>query len=139
VTGTEPVDYNTFFGYAGVKIKNENEGTSVPYLGVASRKVEGRMFISAVSRNSAAWTSGLNVNDQLISINGVPVEAAIERMPELTSKKVGDVVVIKVGRDGKLMDFNVTLKANPSIKLVAEIDQNATPVQKAVLKRWAGV
>lgn len=139
VTGTEPVDYKTFFGYAGVKIKNENEGTSVPYLGVASRKVEGRMFISAVSRNSAAWTSGLNVNDQLISINGVPVEAAIERMPELTSKKVGDVVVIKVGRDGKLMDFNVTLKANPSIKLVAEIDQNATPVQKAVLKRWAGV
>jgi predicted metalloprotease with PDZ domain len=139
VTGTEPVDYNTFFGYAGVKIKNENEGTSVPYLGVASRKVEGRMFISAVSRNSAAWTSGLSVNDELISINGVPVEAAIERMPELTSKKVGDVVVIKVGRDGKWIDFNVTLKANPSIKLVAEIDQNATPVQKAVLKRWAGV
>jgi predicted metalloprotease with PDZ domain len=139
VTGTEPADYTTYFGYAGVKIKNENEGTSVPYLGVASRKVEGRMFITAVSRNSAAWTSGLNVNDELISINGVPVEAAIERMPELTSKKVGDVVVIKVARDGKLMDFNVTLKANPSIKLVAEIDQNATPVQKAVLKRWAGV
>jgi predicted metalloprotease with PDZ domain len=139
VTGTEPADYTTYFGYAGVKIKNENEGTSVPYLGVASRKVEGRMFITAVSRNSAAWTSGLNVNDELISINGVPVEAAIERMPELTSKKVGDVVVIKVARDGKLVDFNVTLKANPSIKLVAEIDQNATPVQKAVLKRWAGV
>jgi len=139
VTGTEPADYTTYFGYAGVKIKNENEGTSVPYLGVASRKVEGRMFITAVSRNSAAWTSGLNVNDELININGVPVEAAIERMPELTSKKVGDVVVIKVARDGKLVDFNVTLKANPSIKLVAEIDQNATPVQKAVLKRWAGV
>ena len=139
VTGVEPVDYATYFGYAGIKVKNENEGTSVPYLGVASRKVEGRMFITSVSRNSAAWVSGLNASDQLISINGVPVEAAIERMPELTSKKVGDVVVIKVARDGKLMDFNVTLKANPNMKLVAEVDQNATPVQKAVLKRWAGV
>lgn len=139
VNGTEPVDYATYFGYAGVTVRNENEGKGVPYLGVASRKVEGRMFITAVSRNSAAWAAGLNVNDELISINGVPVEAAIERMPELTSKKVGDVVSIKVGRDGKLLDFNVTLKANPNIKLVAEINPNATPVQKAVLKRWAGV
>lgn len=139
VTGTAPVDYATYFGYAGVTVKNENEGKQVPYLGVASRKVEGRMFISAVSRNSAAWTAGLNVNDELISINGVPVEAAVERMPELTSKQVGDVVAIKVARDGKLLDFNVTLKANPNIKLVAQIDENATPAQKAVLKRWAGV
>ncbi|MGN7205725.1 M61 family metallopeptidase [Pedobacter sp. SAFR-022] len=139
VTGTAPADYATYFGYAGVTVKNENEGKQVPYLGVASRKIEGRMFISAVSRNSAAWTAGLNVNDELISINGVPVEAAVERMPELTSKKVGDVVAIKVARDGKLLDFNVTLKANPNIKLVAQIDENATPAQKTVLKRWAGV
>jgi predicted metalloprotease with PDZ domain len=139
VTGTEPVDYKTYFAYAGVTVKDDNEGKSTPYLGVASRKTEGRMFITAVSRNSAAWTAGLNVNDELLSINGVPVEAAIERMPELTSKKVGDVVNIKVGRDGKVVDFAVTLKANPSIRLVAKIDENATPAQKAVLKRWTGI
>jgi predicted metalloprotease with PDZ domain len=139
VTGTEPVDYKTYFAYAGVTVKDDNEGKSTPYLGVASRKTEGRMFITAVSRNSAAWTAGLNVNDELLSINGVPVEAAIERMPELTSKKVGDVVNIKVGRDGKVVDFAVTLKANPSIRLVAKIDENATPAQKAVLKKWTGI
>ena len=139
VTGTEPVDYKTYFAYAGVTVKDDNEGKSTPYLGVASRKTEGRMFITAVSRNSAAWTAGLNVNDELLSINGVPVEAAIERMPELTSKKVGDVVNIKVGRDGKVVDFAVTLKANPSIRLVAKVDENATPAQKAVLKRWTGI
>jgi len=139
VTGTEPVDYKTYFAYAGVTVKDDNEGKSTPYLGVASRKTEGRMFITAVSRNSAAWTAGLNVNDELLSINGVPVEASIERMPELTSKKVGDVVNIKVGRDGKVVDFAVTLKANPSIRLVAKIDENATPAQKAVLKRWTGI
>jgi predicted metalloprotease with PDZ domain len=139
VTGTEPVDYKTYFAYAGVTVKDDNEGKSTPYLGVASRKTEGRMFITAVSRNSAAWTAGLNVNDELLSINGVPVEASIERMPELTSKKVGDVVNIKVGRDGKVIDFAVTLKASPSIRLVAKIDENATPAQKAVLKRWTGI
>ncbi len=139
VNGTEPVDYNTYFGYAGVTVKNENAGKNEPYLGVASRKVEGRMFITAVSRNSPAWLDGLNAGDELISINDVPVEAAIERMPELTGKKVGDVVNIKVGRDGKVLDLKVTLKANPNIKLVAEINENASAAQKAVLKRWTGV
>jgi predicted metalloprotease with PDZ domain len=120
-------------------VKNDNEGKSVPYLGIASKKTEGRMYITAVSRNSAAWTDGLNVNDELISVNGVPVEAAIERMPEMTSKQVGDVVKIKVARDGKVLDFDVTLKANPNIRLVAQIDQNATAAQKAVLKKWMGI
>ncbi len=139
VNGTAPADYKTYFGYAGITVRDENEGTSVPYLGIASRKIEGRMFITAISRNSAAWVDGLNVNDELLSINGVPIEAAIERMPELTNKKVGEVVTIQVGRDGKVLDFKVTLKANPNIKLVAQFNENATAAQKAVLKRWMGI
>jgi predicted metalloprotease with PDZ domain len=139
VNGTAPADYNTYFGYAGVTVKNVNEGKSVSYLGLASRKTEGRIFIVAISRNSAAWVAGLNVGDELISINAVPVETAVERMPELTSKNVGDVIKVKVGRDGKVLDFDVTLKANPNIQLAAQIDENATAAQKAVLKGWMGI
>jgi predicted metalloprotease with PDZ domain len=139
VNGTAPADYNTYFGYAGVTVKNVNEGKSISYLGLASRKTEGRIFIVAISRNSATWVAGLNVGDELISINAVPVETAVERMPELTSKNVGDVIKIKVGRDGKVLDFDVTLKANPNIQLAAQIDENATAAQKAVLKGWMGI
>lgn len=139
VTGTHPLEYDKYFGYAGIKIKNENEGKQVPYIGVASKKTEGRIYITAVSRNSSAWVDGLNVNDEVVSVNGIPVEAALERMPVISGSQVGDVITVKVKRDGEARDFKVTLKANPNIKLVAEIDPNATAAEVAVRKGWMGV
>ncbi|WP_432710514.1 M61 family metallopeptidase [Pedobacter sp.] len=139
VNGTASTDYVKYFGYAGINVKNENEGKSIPYLGVASRKIEGKIYIASVSRNSAAWEAGLNVNDEVISIDGVPVEAVIERMPAITGKKVGDVIKVDVIRDGLPKSFEVKLKANPNIKLVAEINPNATPQQVAVRKGWFGI
>jgi predicted metalloprotease with PDZ domain len=139
VNGTHPAEYNKYFSYAGINIKNENAGQSIPYVGVASKKTEGRMFISAISRNSAAWVAGLNVNDEVITVGGVPVEASIERMPVITEKKVGDVVKFQVVRDGLEKTIAVTLKANPNIKLTAEINDQATAQQLAVRKRWFGI
>lgn len=139
VNGTHPVEYDKYFGYAGITIKNQNEGNSIPYIGVASKKTEGRIIISTVSRNSAAWVDGLNVNDEVISVDGVGVEAALERMPVITSKKPGDVVTVKVKRDGIEKDIKVTLKASPNIKLVAEIQGNAPESQVLVRKGWMGI
>lgn len=139
VNGTHPVEYDKYFGYAGITIKNQNEGNSIPYIGVASKKTEGRIIISAVSRNSAAWVDGLNVNDEVISVDGVGVEAALERMPVITSKKPGDVITVKVKRDGIEKDIKVTLKASPNIKLVAEIQGNAPESQVLVRKGWMGI
>lgn len=139
VNGTHPVEYDKYFGYAGISIKNQNEGNSIPYIGVASKKTEGRIIISAVSRNSAAWVDGLNVNDEVISVDGVGVEAALERMPVITSKKPGDVVTVKVKRDGIEKDIKLTLKASPNIKLAAEIQSNAPESQVLVRKGWMGI
>lgn len=139
VNGTHPVEYDKYFGYAGISIKDQNEGNSIPYIGVASKKTEGRIIISAISRNSAAWVDGLNVNDEVISVDGVGVEAALERMPVITSKKPGDVVTVKVKRDGIEKDIKITLKASPNIKLVAEIQSNAPESQVWVRKGWMGI
>ncbi|MET4547638.1 putative metalloprotease with PDZ domain [Pedobacter africanus] len=134
VNGTDVIEYAKYFDYAGVKVTNENEGKNIPYLGVASKKTEGRMFVSAIARNSAAWVDGINVNDELISVDGTPIESAIDRMPAITSKKVGDVVEIRVARDGMLKDIKVKLKATTNVKLAGVIDENATELQKAVRK-----
>ena len=139
VNGTHPVEYDKYFGYAGIAITNQNEGNSIPYIGVASKKTEGRIIISAISRNSAAWVDGLNVNDEVISVDGVGVEAALERMPVITSKQPGDVVIVKVKRDGIEKDIKITLKASPNIKLVAEIQSNAPESKVLVRKGWMGI
>ena len=139
VNGTDAAEYAKYFGYAGITVKNENESVKAPYLGVSSRRTEGKIYIASISRNAAAWVAGLNVNDEVISIDGVPVEAIIERMPAITAKKVGDVVKVDVVRDGISKTIPVTLTANPNIKLVAEINANATAQQTAVRKSWFGI
>lgn len=139
VNGTAPVDYVKYLGYAGIKVEDQNAGKNIPYLGIAARKTEGHILITAVSRNSGAWVDGLNVGDEVISLDGVAAETGVERMPVLMGKKVGEVLTVKIRRDDVEKDIKVTVKANPNLKLVPAIDSNATEDQRAVLKKWMGV
>lgn len=139
VNGTESVALDKYFGYAGITVKNENEGKQIPYIGTASKKTEGRFFIVAISRNSAAWVDGLNVNDELISVDGVAVDVPLERMAAIVNKNVADVVTVRVRRDGIEREFKVTLKNSPNVKLIAEVNANATEAEVLVRKRWMGI
>jgi predicted metalloprotease with PDZ domain len=134
VNGTEPIEYQKYFAYAGIDVKDEKAGNSMPYLGVASKKVEGKIVVSSVSRNSAAWDGGLNFNDVLVRVDGQPIDSAIERMPVIAEHKVGDEITVTVLRDGVSKDLKITLKANPNIKLIADVKLDATEAQLRVRK-----
>lgn len=134
VNGTDAIEYQKYFGYAGINVKDENAGANLPYLGVASKKVEGKMVVSSVSRNSAAWDGGLNFNDVLVSVDGLPIDSALEKMPVIASHKVGDVITVLVKRDGVAKELKLTLKANPNLKLVTTLNEDATEAQLLVRK-----
>ena len=134
VNGTDPIEYSKYFAYAGITVTDENAGNAIPYLGVASKKVEGKMVVSSISRNSAAWDGGLNFNDVLISVDGLPIDSALEKMPVIASHKVSDVITVTVRRDGVLKDLKLTLKANPNLKLIAKLNEDATEAQLRVRK-----
>jgi predicted metalloprotease with PDZ domain len=139
VNGTAPVDYVKYLGYAGISVKNENEGNQIPYMGIATEVKQGRLFVKAVSRNSPAWNDGINVNDGLAAIDGVPVEAVIDRMSVITSKKPGDVVKFTVYRDGAPLEIKLTLKANPNLKLISTLNEKASSAELLVRKGWMGM
>lgn len=134
VNGTDAIEYAKYFAYAGINVKDENAGKNIPYLGVASKKVEGNMIVSSVSRNSAAWDAGLNFNDVLVSVDGLPIDSALEKMPVIATHKVGDVITVTIKRDGVIQDLKLTLKANPNLKLVATLNENATEAQLRIRK-----
>lgn len=138
VYGRTPINYVQYFGYAGIAVEDELAGKEIPYLGISNRIIEGGNFISTVSRNSAAWIAGLNVNDEIISIDGMPAERNINKMI-VQNKKVGDELIVKVLRDGLEKDFNIRLKASPNVKLRAVFQPKLTAAQKAVWKRWTGI
>lgn len=133
VNGTKPVDYATYFGYAGLSVQDQAAQNNEPYLGASASLKEGKLTVSYVARNSPAWNGGLNVNDEIIAVNGNRV-SEIEKT--IATKKPGDKIEVLISRDSLIKTINLTLIKNPDKKYTIQSKDIATPAQIAVRKKW---
>ncbi|HET7713471.1 MAG TPA: trypsin-like peptidase domain-containing protein [Patescibacteria group bacterium] len=94
-----------------------------PFLGVGSRIItkdsatlnnlpEGALIIS-VSAGSAAEKAGLRRNDIIIELSGQKISEEFSLAKAISSKKVGDQVVLKIWRGGEVTTVSATLAAAP--------------------------
>ena len=133
VNGTEKVDYNQFFAYAGLELI-ETPRNDI-FLGVGLSSKEGQLMISRVYRDSPAFQAGLNPDDEILALNGFRVNQ--RKLNELLDyQRPGDKVQLMVSREGLIRNFEVELKTNPFavINLVTAMD--AKPAQKKVYQKW---
>lgn len=117
INGTETMDYDTYLAYVGVQLEDQNKTVQKPSLGVISKDEEGRLVVSTVIRNTTAYEGGLNVNDEILAVNGIRMskknlDATINMM------SVGDEIEILVARDNLIMTLKMPLKADPSHNFV---------------------
>jgi predicted metalloprotease with PDZ domain len=133
VNGTKMIDYDLILGYAGMELDNSAAQRNEPYLGVAAANRDGKVMVTSVSRNSPAWNDGLNVNDEIIGIDGYRVSDVDK---SVAMKKVGDKIIVLVSRDGILRNLEVTLVRNPNLRnRIVPIDK-PTAQQLKVRTKW---
>jgi predicted metalloprotease with PDZ domain len=132
INGLTAFDYNKYLGYAGYKITDELANSTEPTLGAVINNGPKKM-VTTVLRGTAAWIQGINVGDEIVSIDGNPVTDATTIM---NGKKIGDQINITVNRDGQAMIIPITLLRNPTQKNKIEELPNVTPQQLAVRKKW---
>jgi|WetSurMetagenome_2_1015567.scaffolds.fasta_scaffold87332_1 serine protease Do len=94
-------------GYIGVQISGIDQ-TTAKALGLS--KAEGVLVQSLVA-GGAGEAAGLKERDVILSVDGKEVNAANELQSFVATRHPGDVVTLKVFRDGKTVDKKVTLKA----------------------------
>lgn len=136
VYGLAPINYGKYLGYAGYKITDTLAASNDPTLGIAIAGNNGKKIVTAVLRGSAGWIDGINVNDELVSIDGTPVTDAATM---LNGKKVGDKVNVSVLRDNLPLTLQVTLLRNPKVSYkLAELPA-PTAEQLIVRKKWLGL
>lgn len=140
INGLKTIDYNKYLGYAGLSIVDEAAAGNDPYLGVTSTLKDGKIIITGVSRGSAAWAGGLNVNDEIFAIddyriNNVP-DPRLEVDKFIAGKRVGDKIKVLVNRDGLLRNLDLSLTRSPNLKFGISAVDNPTAAQLAVRKRW---
>jgi predicted metalloprotease with PDZ domain len=133
INGLTPVDYNKYLGYAGYKISDELASSNDPALGIAIANNNGKKIVTMVLRGSAGWIDGINVNDELVSIDGNPIT---DFTTILNGKKPGDKISLTVNRDGLPLTLPVTLLRNNRVKYKIDTLSDTTPQQLEVRKRW---
>lgn len=95
-----------------VETENFNEVMNGSYEGIGAEisvNASGEVFIFSVFRNSPASEAGLRFNDVILEVNGKSVKGMTTTEVVTLIKDVNKPVAnIKVRRDGKELDFNVT-------------------------------
>lgn len=134
VYGTETIDYNAFFRPFGVELLDVGGNRKDPYLGASTRFADGKLIITAVRRDSPAWNDGLNVNDELVAINGTRVGSDLSAV--LASAKSGDMVDVLVNRAGALKTLKVKLGTYPLVNYQLIQLPTPTPEQRALSAKW---
>ena len=133
VYGTQPLDYALALGYAGLSISNaplSTDGT----LGATFSNRTGKLLVTSVIRDGAAWTTGLSTNDEITLINGAaPSE---ETVKQLVTGAPGTALKLQIRRDGLTRDLALQLRANPDRKFTIQPVANPTAAQQKVLAKW---
>ncbi|MBC8047716.1 MAG: M61 family metallopeptidase [Fimbriimonadaceae bacterium] len=131
VHGTKPIDYKKYFSYAGLNISDANVGNKDIDLGAT---ISATNTITAVRGNSSAENAGLNVNDEVIAINGFRFTNNLNTL--LIGKKEGDTIEVTVSRNGMLQNFTISLEYNKKVNYQLTLNSDATVEQKELYKKW---
>ena len=133
VNGTEAINYQTYLGYAGLKVTDESALNNDPYLGASASLKDGKLIVNTVARGSSAWNSGLNVNDEIIAVDNYRLS---DLDKTIAAKATGDVINILFSRDGKIMTFAFKLTRNPASKYKITPMENVSTMQRIVRNKW---
>jgi predicted metalloprotease with PDZ domain len=134
INGLEELDYNHYLGYAGLRLHVcPLETKPLPTTGFTAALNNGKLMVTQVERDTAAWHTGINVNDELLTINGNRIT---ELEKSLQFQLPGDTIDIALIRDGRLLEIPLTLQNQPKIKYQIEEIAEATFTQILVRNKW---
>jgi predicted metalloprotease with PDZ domain len=134
VHGTKTPDYNQYFEAAGLRLVNQNEGVLNLNWGAGTALENGRTIVKTVARGSSTYEGGLNVNDELIAIDGYRVENDIT--PLISGHAIGGSVPVTIVRDGKLLELQIPIVADKSVRYQFKRVENPTAVQEKIYNKW---
>lgn len=141
VNGVKTIDYSKYFAYAGFTLIDDAAKGNDAYLGAVTALKDGKIIVTNVSRQSPAWIAGLNVNDEILSIDGNRINNVSDpRLSEvekfISTKRPGEKILISFNRDGLIRQTEVTLVRNPNHRFRIASLSDLTEAQIAVRKRW---
>lgn len=132
VYGPKPLEWEKVLLYAGLEAKSKTEQKAWfgAFIGGEPPRIRWQ-----VAAGSPAYIAGLDLNDEIIALNGYRVSAN-DFNTRIGEMKAGDVVKLTVMRSDQLREFNVTLVNNPVPGYTVTKVSDPTDLQKAIYESW---
>jgi predicted metalloprotease with PDZ domain len=134
ICGTAELPYAEYCQYAGLNlVRTDGKAVKPGYTGASFSMKGNQLLITGVRRGSPAWVDGLNVNDEIITVD---TARAASVKAYLDTKMPGDEVLFTIMRSGESRVVMVTLGEDPNMSLVFENTPKPAPLQRKVRKGW---
>ena len=138
IAGTAELDYGEALETFGLRFTPVEAPRGDPrgraWLGAATRNDTGRLVVTQVRRGTPAFAAGLNVDDEILAMNGFRVRAD-QLATRLEQYKPGDTVALLVARRDQVVTLDTTFGAEPPRQWRLEIDPAAGGAERQ-RDRW---
>lgn len=138
VRGTADLPIHDALAVFGLEAVREGDGADPKaYIGLDLRDADGLATVSAVRDDGPGPAAGINVDDQIVALNGLRLRAG-DLESRLKQLKPGQIVTLHVIRRDVLREVRLTLASRPKGELKVQKKKEATPEQKAAFESWTG-
>ena len=134
------LDYDQFLSSVGCQLDRsyaDDTKESDAYFGLKHKSSDGRIVIKTVYDGTPAAAGGVNVNDDLIALNGnrLTSDNAAKLLKEAT---VGEKANLLISREGEIVELEVIPSTTPPDKFsITRLDE-ASDEQKQLFNSWLG-
>ena len=130
---TAELDYAEALDWFGLRFTEAASGKAS--LGITVKNDAGRVMVAVIPRNTPAHRSGLNVDDEIVAINGFRVRG--DGLPIAMGRyAAGTVIEVLIARRDQLLTIPVQLEAECRQVWQLEPDPQATLAQRTRLAEW---
>jgi predicted metalloprotease with PDZ domain len=140
IEGREVPDYGALLAQAGILLRQADPAS--PWLGsfVLHDENGQAMVRSPVLVGTPAYDAGLEIGDQLLTLNGQVVSGPADLAAVLAGRKPGDRVTMVFESRGQRVESEVTLEADPRLEAVLfeEAGREVTEAIREFRAAWLG-
>ncbi len=135
VYGTKYLDNIKHLRYAGIELVKKDNSQNANTIG-ANVKIENEILtVESLKKGGSAYENGLNIGDELISINGF--RANKNNVASLINKfDVGEKVEIQISRKGIIKKYELDIRIDEKVSYSYEEVANKTKLQERVYNKW---
>ncbi|MDQ3021719.1 MAG: PDZ domain-containing protein [Bacteroidota bacterium] len=132
--GLDTLDWKKYLNYAGLDLGITYDSPK-PSAGFTTRESGEKLIISNIVPGSAAYESGLDINDEIIALNGYRVRSS-SLNSRISEMKEGDIIKLTIMREDKLREFDLTVREIKTTKYKIEKIKGQNKFQKKIYEDW---